>query len=156
MLIAQGVEDMTHRCARASAAWTRAKQARLFNLHAYDVGQDDRGTQNGALFDYAQNVLAKIGAAPWIMGADFSQQPGEPLPNWRRKANAFAPQTPTHVHGKILEWFLASPLLGVACIATAVPDAATVGHTPVKFAVPAYQHLDLGNTHTQTACSLPP
>ena len=55
------------------------------------------------------------------------------------------PQTPTHVHGKILDWFLASPLLGVGCVAAAVPNAAIVGHTPVKVVVPAYQHIDLGN-----------
>ena len=82
---------MTHRYLRASVAWARAKQIHLFNMYAYDVGQDDRDTQNGALFDYAQNVLAQIGAAPWIMGADFNQQPVELLPNRRGKANAFAP-----------------------------------------------------------------
>ena len=126
----------------------------LFNLYAYDVGQEDRDTQNGALFDHAQNVLAKLGAAPWLMGADFSQQPGEPLPNWRRKANAFAPHTPTHVQGRTLDWFLASPLLGVGGKVATLPNAALAGHVPAQLVVPEFQQLDLGCT-IKTACSFP-
>ena len=80
LLLTQGKEAMTHRYLRASIPWTRRKQIHLFNLYAFDIGQDDRETQNGALYDYTQSILAQLGPVPWVLAADFNQQPGEPLP----------------------------------------------------------------------------
>ena len=77
MLLTQGSEDMTHWYLGASIHWTRTKPIHLLSLDAYDVGQDERDTLNGALFDHHQKILLELGNEPWLIGADFNQQPGD-------------------------------------------------------------------------------
>ena len=123
ILITQGSEAHTHRHLRATIPWTRNQLLHGFNVYVRGVSYHDRDNLNGAIFDQVQQALTTLGRVPWLLGADFSQEPKEALLSWRKRATRAAPEVPTHFHGRTLDRFMLSPLLGVNCTTQIVEDA---------------------------------
>ena len=84
----------------------------LLNIYVYDVSYPDKVDSNAKLFGSLQEVITQIGRAPWILGADFNQEPTEALVSWLAKARVAATDVPTHVYGRVLDGLLPSIGLG--------------------------------------------
>ena len=66
------------------------------------------------------------------------------LPGWSKSVNVLAPRVPTHIFGRTIDWFMASPLLGTNMKVDVVHDPGVHGHIPVILTIPTYRALDLG------------
>ena len=95
-------------------------------------------------------TITQLGRVPRVLGADFNQTPDEPLVGWFTKARVAAPDVPTHIFGRVLDWFLLSTELGSAGLVDPVHDTGIVGHTPVMLTLPAYGGV-LGIFYAQLA-----
>ena len=126
--------------------WTRKKMLHLFNVYAYDVSYTDRQESNTQIYGDLQETITQLGRAPWALGADFNQPPTEPLIGWYVKAHMAAPAAPTHVFGRVLDWFLLSIGLGDTRQVDLVHDTSIAGHTLVLLTLPSYLDLDLGRS----------
>ena len=84
VVITQGPEQHGHRHIHGMIQWTQRKMRRLFSLYAYDVSYPYPGRvePSASLFNEVQGVLAQMGKVPWILGADFNQEPAETLVGW--------------------------------------------------------------------------
>ena len=91
-----------------------------------------------------QETIAQLGRVPWVLGADFNQTPEEPLVGWFTKARVAAPQVPTHIFGRVQDWYLLSADLGNTGQVDPIHDTGIAGHDPVLLTLPAYLDLDLG------------
>ena len=67
-----------------------------------------------------------------------------------------ATTTPTHLHGRVLDWFITSPLLGVSCTVETIGASALGDHTPVQLTIPQVAHLDLGCSIRRSRTLIPP
>jgi hypothetical protein len=127
-----------------SVQWTRKKSIQLFNVYAHDVSYPNRNELNAQIYKEIQERVAKMGRIPWVVGGDFNQEPQELLPGWSKSSHIFAPSVPTRIFGRVIDWFMASPLLGSNLRANVVHGQGVHGHIPVILTIPTYRALDLG------------
>ena len=106
------------------------KSSQLFNVYAHDISYPNRDDLNARIYEEVQERIARMGRIPWIVGGDFNQEPHDLLPGWSRHSHVFAPHVPTHTFGRVLDWFMVSPLLGYNLRASVVPDQGVTGHAP--------------------------
>ena len=94
---------------------------------------------NAQIYSEIQERIARVGRIPWIVGGYFNQEPHDLLPSWSRHSHVFAPNVPTRIFGRVLDWFMASPLLGSTLRASVVVDQGVTGHVPAMLTLPSYR-----------------
>ena len=103
--------EAPNRCTAATVQWTRKTALHLLSVygtHHTHLGAEE---QNAQLLDSLQSYLAGLGRVPWIIGGDWNLEPQEVRPTWGRGGTYHTPQVPTQTFGKIIDWFLTSPIL---------------------------------------------
>ena len=144
-----------HRYLRVVIPWTRTRKLHIVNIYAHDVGYADRLELNSKLFRYVQENINKSGRVPWVIGGDFNQEPHEDIPQWIRAANVVATEAPTHIRGRKLDWFMATPNLGVTLVASILEGSPLTDHVPVLLVVPTFGDIHLGQSIRKTPKLVP-